>query len=202
MKLIIYTTLLTACLFVSQSFAQNNMTSSTQTKKPIICNQKYVICTDAPCRQIPGTKNKAMCSCEVEEGASYGFSSCDARKQTIGKKGAVELISTFSFAQFRDHKVMTCPAGTAWTDCLDKKCIVDDPTEPNKANCTCNIIRSNTYVTLGGQCDTKSCSTTLWSGATPSQYQKGKNILTKFLKLDNSPAQYCPKLDTSNIAKE
>jgi len=158
----------------------------------VICKQPYALCDTSPCVPIPGMKNQAICLCSVFNGYSLGNKTCEQRKPYTTKyNNEQHLFSNYSFANMSVNKLMTCPAGTPWTFCLDKPCIVD-PRNPNNAICTCDIVKTQTYVTFGGDCDTSTCGNTLYSAATPDVMKSGDAQLTKFLKLSTSPVVVCP----------
>jgi hypothetical protein len=61
------------------------------------------------------------------------------------------VYSAFSLEQFKQgKKVLRCPNGTPWTWCLNKRCTVD-PSDPKKAICVCDGLRTEEWITLGGQ---------------------------------------------------
>jgi hypothetical protein len=86
---------------------------------------------------------------------------------------------------------MKCPSGTPWTWCLNKRCTVD-PFNPEKAICLCDVKRSGEWTTLGGGCDTSTCKTGYWSGATLENLEEGSVFLTSALGLDKAPTKSCP----------
>lgn len=160
------------------------------TNGSVICTQPYAICASAPCMPIPGNMRSALCSCKVETGASFGNTSCNYRKSQKVAYGLTQIISTYSFAEAKTNPVMSCPAGTPWTNCLDAKCIID-PNAPGRAVCTCKVVTIGKYVTYGGNCNTDSCKTFLWSGATNKAFLQGSQALIDFLKIKKLPYQRC-----------
>jgi hypothetical protein len=151
-----------------------------------LCKHQYALCTSAMCIPQPGDPNKAICFCDVEEGASMSSeSSTDAN-------GIRTVFSTFSLKQFQEGKKgMKCPGGTPWTWCLNKRCTVD-PSNPKKAICVCDVVRTGgEWTTLGGNCNTSTCQTGYWSGATIKDFEEGNAFMTKVLGLDKSPAKWC-----------
>ncbi len=156
----------------------------------IVCEQKYALCTSAPCLEIPGSDNKALCFCKVETGKSFGTVPCDQRKPSTGKHGEQQIVSTFSLKELSYKKGLICPSGTPWTNCLNMPCIVD-PNNPDKAVCSCKINRTGKYFTMGGNCDPKSCKTMIWSAATPGQFHIGANSMMKALGLTELPGESC-----------
>ncbi|WP_237699782.1 hypothetical protein [Coxiella burnetii] len=158
----------------------------------VVCNQTYAICTSASCVPIPGNTVKALCDCKVENGASLGNTSCAYRKPKLIAYGLKQIISTYSFTETKINRVMTCSAGTPWANCLNAKCIVDR-NAPSKAVCTCQIVASGSYVTYGGNCNTSTCRTQIWSGATKNDFLQGSAFLMQTLKLKKPPYRMCKK---------
>lgn len=155
-----------------------------------ICKGRYALCTSAPCVQIPGSEDEALCSCDVEKGISFGYSKCSLRGIKRGKHGEREILSNYSLAQAGEKSVLQCPAGIPWTSCLDMPCLVD-PNNSKKANCTCKIVRKDSFVTYGGDCDTKKCNVTMWSGAKLQDYDYGTKVLTRHMGLKQVPSKMC-----------
>lgn len=156
-----------------------------------LCQHQYALCTSALCVPSPDDATKAICFCDVEEGASMSTVPCDAIKPSKDSYGIATVYSTFSLKQFtQGKKGMKCPEGTPWTWCLNKRCTVD-PTNPKKAVCTCDIKRTGEWTTLGGDCNTTTCKNGYWSGATITDADGGNAFLTKMLKLDKSPMTWC-----------
>lgn len=158
--------------------------------KGYICKQRYALCTSAPCVQIPGTEDEALCYCDVENGKSFGYSTCSSRRGKRGKHGEREMVSTYSFAQAGEKSVLQCPAGIPWTACLDMPCLVD-PNDSKKANCTCKIVRKGSFVTYGGDCDRKNCDATMWSAASLQDYESGSKALMEDSGLKELPSKMC-----------
>lgn len=158
-----------------------------------VCNQQYALCTSAACIPMPGDATKAICFCAVENGKSMSTVPCNNLKPSTDEKGIVTVYSTFSLEQFKQgKKSMKCPSGTPWTWCLNKRCTVD-PMNPEKAICTCDVMNTGEWTTLGGACDTATCKTGFWSGAGIKDYEEGNEYMTKALNLDTSPAKWCEK---------
>lgn len=172
------------CTLIIPAYASNNAGGS------VVCNQPYAICTTATCIPAPGIQGKAICFCNVEQGYSIGSKSCAERKPTTDKYGHQHITSSFSFANMQITKAMTCNQGS-WTFCLDRPCLVD-PRNANQAVCTCEIYHSSPFITMGGNCNTASCTSTLYSGATNEQIASGTLTLLKAMQLTNSPIQSCP----------
>jgi hypothetical protein len=153
--------------------------------KPIVCSQEYALCTSAPCIPDPRHHDYAICSCVVENGNSVGYKNCKQRMPKQDQFNTKQVTSTFSFEQFKTKKSMTCLKGTPWTDCVDALCTVN-PMDPTKAICSCKISHDQAYFTFGGDCDTKTCATGFWSGATTSVGTLFRNALLAVTKDQSS----------------
>jgi thiol-disulfide isomerase/thioredoxin len=137
-----------------------------------LCDQRYALCTNAACHPSPSNANVVICKCVVVSGYSVGFKSCEER----APRGTT-LHSNFSTQLVTSHTaVLSCPEKDPWANCLDVACTVD-PTDPTKANCQCILVRTGPSLTFGGECDTSSCSSVIWSAATPEL--PGSKQLTK-----------------------
>jgi hypothetical protein len=101
-----------------------------------------------------------------------------------------KALSTYSFAQAPTKPVLHCLEGKPWTDCLDQPCIVDQM-NPLKAICTCKIVRDKPFETFGGDCNSLTCDTGYWSGATLGSYVGASKELMKAFGLEDEPARYC-----------
>lgn len=165
-----------------------------QSNKPsnYLCDHLYALCTSALCVPQPGDPTKAICFCDVDEGKSMGSISCDQLAPSIDKNGIRTVYSTFSFKQFNEgKKSMKCPKDTPWTWCLNKRCTMD-PNNPRKAICVCDVVRDQgEWTTLGGDCNTDTCKTGYWSGATIKAFAEGNAFMMKVLGLSTSPAKWC-----------
>jgi len=155
-----------------------------------LCSQPYALCTSAPCIPQPDDPTKAICFCDVEEGKSMSTVSCDTLKPSTDSFGSRTVFSAFSMQQFEEKKGMKCPEGTPWTWCLNKSCTVD-PSDSKKAVCICDVMRTGEWMTFGGNCDTSTCATGYWSGATIKDVEEGNVFLTNALGLDKSPLKWC-----------
>lgn len=156
-----------------------------------LCKHQYALCTSAVCVPLPDDPTKATCLCDVEEGSSMSTSPCNKLQPSTDANGVRTVYSTFSFKQFREGKKgMKCPNGTPWTWCLNKRCTVDQ-SDPKKAICECDVVRTGEWTTLGGDCDTSTCSTGYWSGASLKAFEEGNVFMTKALGLDKSPEKWC-----------
>jgi hypothetical protein len=153
-----------------------NSISYAAPNKPIVCTQEYALCTSAPCIPDPRHSDYAICSCIIENGKSVGYKSCKQRMPKQDQFKAKQVISTFSFEQFKTKKSMACAKGMPWTDCVDAPCTVN-PRDPAKAICSCKISHDQAYFTFGGGCETKTCATGFWSGATESAGTLLRNAL-------------------------
>ena len=180
-----------AVLAVSFAYAQTTTPASSLTM--YLCKQQYALCTSAVCIPQPGDPTKVICTCDVEDGASMASVACDTLQPSTDANGIRTVFSTYSLTQsIQGLKAMTCPGGTPWSQCLNKRCTVD-PSDPTKAICTCDVVRSpNQWMTLGGNCNTSTCATSYWSGATIPDAYSGGAFMSKALGLDKSPVQWCP----------
>jgi len=157
-----------------------------------LCKHQYALCTSALCIPQPGDPTKAICFCAVEEGASMASVPCNTIQPSTDANGIRTVYSAFSLEQFKQgKKVLTCASGTTWTWCLNKRCTVD-PSDPKKAICVCDVLRTGEWITLGGNCDTATCSTGYWSGATVKDFNEATSFMVKALSLDQSPVKWCP----------
>jgi hypothetical protein len=156
-----------------------------------LCKHQYALCTSALCIPQPGDPTKAICVCAVEEGASMASVQCNTIQPSTDANGIRTVYSAFSLEQFKQgKKVLTCASGTPWTWCLNKRCTVD-PSDPKKAICVCDVLRTGEWITLGGNCDTATCSTGYWSGATVKDFNEATSFMVKALSLDHSPVEWC-----------
>ena len=157
-----------------------------------LCKHQYALCTSALCIPQPGDPTKAICVCALEEGASMASVPCNTIQPSTDANGIRSVYSAFSLEQFKQgKKVLTCASGTPWTWCLNKRCTVD-PSDPKKAICVCDVLRTGESITLGGNCDTATCSTGYWSGATLKDFNEATSFMVKALSLDQSPVKWCP----------
>lgn len=171
-----------AVVFASDQMSNTNMQ---------LCKHKYALCTSALCVPQPDNPDQAICFCDVEKGSSMSTVPCSTLQPSTDDHGVHTVYSTFSFKQFQEgKKSMTCPSGTPWTWCLNKRCTVD-PSNHKKAICVCDVMRSEKWTTLGGNCETSKCKTGYWSGATLDDFAEGNAFMTKALGLNASPAKWC-----------
>ena len=156
-----------------------------------LCKHQYALCTSALCIPQPDDPTKAICFCAVEEGASMSSVPCNTIQPSTDANGIRTVYSAFSLEQFKQgKKVLTCASGTPWTWCLNKRCTVD-PSDPKKAICVCDVLRTGEWITLGGNCDTGTCTTGYWSGATVKDFNEATSFIVKALSLDHSPVEWC-----------
>lgn len=156
-----------------------------------ICDQQYALCTSAICVPQPGDPTKAVCICDVQQGKSMSTVPCNTLQPSTDENGIRTLFSTFSLEQFtKGMKGMKCPSGTPWTWCLNKRCTVD-PSNLKKAICICDVMRTGEWTTLGGNCDTTTCTTGYWSGASIKDCEESASFMIKSLGLGSSPVKWC-----------
>ena len=159
-----------ACGSSSSSSSASSSTSSTaSTAGPpkalrvgntYICQQRYALCTNAPCKPSLHDPNVVICDCVVEDGYSVGLKQCPQRAPhgtTVYSEFSTTLVTG-------GVRAMSCPADVAWANCVDSVCELD-PGDPNKATCQCPLIKQGPSFTFGGDCNTGTCGKTVWSGA-------------------------------------
>lgn len=164
---------------------------SASAPRAIVCEQAYALCTFAPCQ--PDTKNlhRSICNCVVQKGKSAGFTSCEKRKPYKDQEG-IHLVSTFSFEQFAAKKSLNCPSGMPWSNCVDMPCRID-PQNPAHAICVCELNTTQAFFTFGGNCDSHTCASGYWSGATKGANSDAlRDALNKDSVKQVSP-EACPK---------
>lgn len=171
--------LLMVCCIINTAYA-------TTQGSPVICTQEYALCTSAPCMPDPRHTGYAICSCDVKQGDSAGYTSCKQREPKVNSDKTTHIISTFSFAQFDTKKALTCPKGMPWTDCVDSPCTVN-PMNPEQAICSCPIKNEQSFFTFGGDCNTTTCATGFWSGATDKAGTELRNAMFKKLNITTNP---------------
>jgi hypothetical protein len=158
-----------------------------------LCSHKYALCTGSRCIPQPGNPNLAICPCTVEEGLSVATVACNTLRPVTDNFGVRTIFSTFSFLEFEcGNKALHCPDGTPWTNCLNQRCTVD-PSDPCKAICICEIVRSGNWFTAGGDCEQSTCATGYWSGALDQDLEPSSAFLMKALGLIKSPIRSCPR---------
>jgi peroxiredoxin len=180
----------------SQSTSSSTTSRATTSGRPAalhigdqyICRQTYALCTNAPCVPSPHDPNIVMCDCVVKPGYSIGFTPCPKRAphgKTLYSEFSTELATSGIHA-------MTCPAHVPWANCVDSICELD-PTDPDKARCQCALVKTGPSFTFGGDCNTKTCGTTVWSGAHSGL---GGSQVAAAMKRVGQPLVYpapCPK---------
>src|SRR6266536_2038300 len=116
-----------------------------------LCKHPYALCTSALCIPQPGDPSKAICFCAVEDGASMSSVPCNTIQPSTDANGIRTVYSAFSLEQFKQgKKVLRCPNGAPWTWCLNKRCTVD-PSDPKKAICICDVLRTEEWSMPGGR---------------------------------------------------
>jgi hypothetical protein len=126
----------------------------------------------------------------VQNGHSVGFKSCTERAQS-----GTKLFSNFSTVNVNPtFAVLTCPSGVPWANCLDQPCEID-PTNPAVVNCNCLTVKTGESLTFGGACETSTCTSTVWSAATPGF--PGGPQYTKGMKQLNQPVDFPKNCPTS-----
>ena len=145
------------------AFAPREAEASPGTQATTLCNQRYALCTTAPCVQSPTDPNVVVCRCNVLDGYSMGYTSCADRAPSGNT-----LYSTFSLQGLTPQvRGMTCQVpgqGGAWGNCVDVVCQID-PANPSQATCQCVKVVSQEYLIFAGDCDRAACTSTIWSGA-------------------------------------
>jgi peroxiredoxin len=153
-----------------------------------LCDQRYALCTSAKCVPSKDDPKISVCRCKIARGYSVGFKNCQAR----APKGN-RLHSNFSLQDVNAKtRVMTCSAEGLWAQCLDVACRVEAD-HPRHAKCQCVNMRTDEFLTFGGDCDTATCATAIWSATTKpfpggAQYEKG----IKLVGLDLTLPKNCP----------
>jgi hypothetical protein len=138
-----------------------------------LCAQRYALCTSAACKPSKTNPEISVCRCAVTSGYSVGFKPCQQR----APKGR-QLHSNFSLQSVTSStRVMTCTERGLWVQCLDVICEID-PTDRGHALCQCVNMKTANFLTFGGNCDTSTCTSVIWSATTApfpggAQYQKG-----------------------------
>jgi hypothetical protein len=185
---------ITLLIIIASGLSSYNALSDSEksSNTGIICENTYVLCTSAPCIPDPSNPDtKAICTCDVNNGKNFGTSECSERIPQTDAKGVTRALSTYSFNQSPTNPALACPGGKPWTNCLDMPCIVD-PMNPLNAICTCEIEREQAFITFGGKCNTLTCDTAYWSGATVDSFNTANKELMKASGIIDNPAQYCP----------
>jgi hypothetical protein len=153
-----------------------------------VCDQRYALCTNASCVPSKHDPSVVICDCVVESGYSIGLTQC-SRRTPRGRT----VYSTFSTRLVTNTtRVMTCPASTPWANCLDAICEVDAH-NPLKARCRCPLVNKGPSLTFGGNCNTRTCSSTIWSAAS-SNLAGSSQLIEELKRLGQPLAQpgLCP----------
>jgi peroxiredoxin len=153
-----------------------------------VCGQRYALCTNASCVPSKDDPSVVICDCVVESGYSIGLTTC-SRRAPRGRT----VYSTFSTRLVTNTtRVMTCPASTPWANCLDAICEVDAHA-PQKARCRCPLVNKGPSLTFGGNCNTRTCSSTIWSAAS-SNLAGSSQLVAEMKRLGQPLAQpgLCP----------
>jgi peroxiredoxin len=138
-----------------------------------LCDQRYALCTSAACKPSKTNPNVSVCRCKVTHGYAVGFKSCEQR----APKGR-QLHSNFSLQGVSSRtRVLKCSNRGLWVQCLDVVCEIDRD-DPKHASCQCVNMKTKNFYTFGGDCDTKTCKSVIWSATTApfpggAQYEKG-----------------------------
>jgi peroxiredoxin/uncharacterized membrane protein YphA (DoxX/SURF4 family) len=153
-----------------------------------VCDQRFALCTTAACKPSKTNPNISVCKCKVTTDYSVGFKSCKQR----APRGR-HLHSNFSLLEVTNRtRVLTCKDKGLWVQCLDVVCEVDR-NDHKHAFCQCANMRTKNFATFGGNCDTRTCKSTIWSATTTpypggAQLEKGLRRLGIPFKLPKS----CP----------
>jgi hypothetical protein len=145
--------------------------------QPVVCNNQYALCTSAYCATDPTDKSHVLCVCNVLEGNNVGYRPCEQRSSQQTGDNLVQIFSEYSFAEFETKKFLTCEAGSNWADCLDAFCIINE--NPHQANCQCTMKSNEAFITMGGNCDHKSCQSKLMSGVKETLGKEMQMILAQ-----------------------
>ena len=121
--------------------------NKTKKNKVIKCNQKYALCSAAPCVINPINKKKATCKCFLKNGInySYGKKNCNNISSYKNKNKSIEYVySTFSPVLKTNHKYkrILCPAKYTNLNCMNKKCTIDVH-DKKRPICECDITNNH-----------------------------------------------------------
>ena len=90
-----------AMAFGAEQAAKSNMQ---------LCKHQYALCTSALCIPQPDDSTKAICFCDVEQGASMSSVPCNTIEPSTDANGIRIVYSAFSLEQFKEgKKVLRCP---------------------------------------------------------------------------------------------
>src|SRR5262245_31822882 len=105
-----------ACLFLIAAAAVSTIAlGNEQAAGPSmqLCKHQYALCTSALCIPQPGDPTKAICFCDVQDGASMASVPCNTVQPSTDANGIRTVYSAFSLEQFKQgKKVLRCPTGT------------------------------------------------------------------------------------------
>jgi peroxiredoxin len=159
-----------------------------------VCDQRYALCTFASCKPSKTNPNISVCTCKVKTGYAVGFKSCDKR----APKGR-QLHSNFSLQDVTSRtRSMKCSERGLWVQCLDVECEVDRHNS-KQASCQCVNMKTKNFYTFGGNCDTKTCKTVIWS-ATTAPFPGGAQLekALKRLHIPYKVPKSCPTAKASS----
>jgi len=92
--------LLLAMVITATAFSDIALAETDNNNAGVICENKYVLCTSAPCIPDPSNPDtKAICSCDVNEGKNFGMSECQTRTPVTDSNGVTRAVSNYSFNQ-------------------------------------------------------------------------------------------------------
>lgn len=178
----------------------------------VLCEGNFVLCDNATCTAIPKQTggpgspstipDTALCDCTVLYGRNLGpapkgvqvtnYTNPEEIKKICELRsgpGSRQLMSTYSFALGASHRKMTCPAGPH-TTCYGYPCEID-PDNPEKARCTCPILWTGEFVTMGGDCREEECSDLRQGGLTIDSTCLNE-ALAEAIGLEKPPVNDCP----------
>ena len=159
-----------------------------------ICDGRYVLCSSAQCRRIPGDPTHVTCSCEGPlNGLNIGDSSCQSR--TEKPTSTFSLYDLMAASNRRAKVPVSCSGANAntWAFCLDAPCIA----AKGGVSCTCKVAPASDYTVFAVACPKDKAAleavcTKIWSSASQAELTSGYSQLTPFY--GNPPKlTYCPK---------
>ena len=140
------------------------------------CKGRYAYCMSAKCSPTAiKSLQKAACLCDVKTGYSVAIRDCQNAQKT--PKGAL----IFSrYYPIKSYKI--CTNDAVWAYCLDAPCVIDS-SNPNKANCLCNLRKNKgSHIVVTDNAKQAGCNAGIISSATVLQIKQ----LTNFLKTQAS----------------
>ena len=69
-----------------------------------LCKHQYALCTSALCVPQPGDPTKAICFCDVQDGASMASVPCNTIQPSTDANGIRTVYSAFSLEQFKQGR--------------------------------------------------------------------------------------------------